>query len=38
VAERAGGEVLSLPLSPAHSLDDIQDAIDALRRIHAAFT
>jgi dTDP-4-amino-4,6-dideoxygalactose transaminase len=37
VAERAGGEVLSLPLSPAHSLDDIQDAIEALRRVHAAF-
>jgi dTDP-4-amino-4,6-dideoxygalactose transaminase len=38
VAERAGAEVLSLPLSPAHSLDDIQDAIEALRRVHAAFT
>ena len=38
VAERAGAEVLSLPLSPAHSDDDIQDAIDALRRVHAAFT
>ena len=38
VAERAGSEVLSLPLSPAHSLEDIQDAIDALRRVHAAFT
>ena len=37
VAERAGAEVLSLPLSPAHSLDDIQDAIDSLRRIHQAF-
>jgi dTDP-4-amino-4,6-dideoxygalactose transaminase len=37
VAERAGSEVLSLPLSPAHSLDDIQDAIEALRRVHAAF-
>jgi dTDP-4-amino-4,6-dideoxygalactose transaminase len=37
VAERAGAEVLSLPLSPAHSLDDIQDAIDALRRVHTAF-
>src|SRR2546427_3474284 len=34
VAERAGGEVLSLPVSPAHSDDDIRDAIDALRRIH----
>jgi dTDP-4-amino-4,6-dideoxygalactose transaminase len=38
VAERAGGEVLSLPLSPAHSEQDIRDAIDALRRVHAAFT
>jgi dTDP-4-amino-4,6-dideoxygalactose transaminase len=37
VAERAGAEVLSLPLSPAHSLDDIQDAIEALRRVHGAF-
>ena len=38
VAERAGGEVLSLPLSPAHSDADIEDAIDALRRVHARFT
>jgi dTDP-4-amino-4,6-dideoxygalactose transaminase len=38
VAEQAGGEVLSLPLSPAHSGDDIADAIDALRRVHARFT
>ncbi len=38
VAERAGAEVLSLPLSPAHSTDDIQDAVAALRRVHAAFT
>jgi dTDP-4-amino-4,6-dideoxygalactose transaminase len=38
VAERAGGEVLSLPLSPAHSEDDIADAIDALYRVHARFT
>jgi dTDP-4-amino-4,6-dideoxygalactose transaminase len=38
VAERAGGEVLSLPLSPAHSDDDIADAIDALRRVHARFS
>jgi dTDP-4-amino-4,6-dideoxygalactose transaminase len=37
VAERAGSEVLSLPLSPAHSEQDIQDAIDAVRRVHAAF-
>jgi dTDP-4-amino-4,6-dideoxygalactose transaminase len=38
IAERAGAEVLSLPLSPAHSEQDIQDAIDALRRVHASFT
>jgi dTDP-4-amino-4,6-dideoxygalactose transaminase len=38
VAERAGGEVLSLPLSPAHSDHDIADAIDALRRVHARFS
>ena len=35
VADRAGDEVLSLPLSPAHSDDDIRDAIDAIRRVHA---
>jgi dTDP-4-amino-4,6-dideoxygalactose transaminase len=38
VAERAGAEVLSLPLSPAHSEGDIADAIAALRRVHTAFT
>jgi dTDP-4-amino-4,6-dideoxygalactose transaminase len=38
VAERAGREVLSLPLSPAHSNEDIADAIDALGRVHARFT
>jgi dTDP-4-amino-4,6-dideoxygalactose transaminase len=38
VAERAGDEVLSLPLSPAHSDEDIGDAVEALRRIHARFT
>jgi dTDP-4-amino-4,6-dideoxygalactose transaminase len=37
VAERAGGEVLSLPLSPAHSDADVGDAIEALRRVHARF-
>jgi dTDP-4-amino-4,6-dideoxygalactose transaminase len=37
VAERAGGEVLSLPLSPAHSDEDIGDAIAALRRVHDRF-
>jgi dTDP-4-amino-4,6-dideoxygalactose transaminase len=35
VAERAGEEVLSLPLSPAHTDEDILDAIDAVRRVHA---
>jgi dTDP-4-amino-4,6-dideoxygalactose transaminase len=35
VAEKAGAEVLSLPLSPAHSEEDIGDAIAALRRVHA---
>ncbi len=38
VAERAGAELLSLPLSPAHSEGDIEDAIEALRRVHASFT
>jgi dTDP-4-amino-4,6-dideoxygalactose transaminase len=38
IAERAGREVLSLPLSPAHSDDDVADAIEALRRVHARFT
>ena len=35
VAERAGAQVLSLPLSPAHSEEDVADVIDALRRVHA---
>jgi dTDP-4-amino-4,6-dideoxygalactose transaminase len=38
VAERAGDEVLSLPLSPAHSDEDIADVIAALRRVHERFT
>jgi dTDP-4-amino-4,6-dideoxygalactose transaminase len=38
VAERAGAEVLSLPLSPAHSLADIDDVVAAVRRLHAHFT
>jgi dTDP-4-amino-4,6-dideoxygalactose transaminase len=38
VAERAGEEILSLPLSPAHSDADIGDVIAALRRVHARFT
>jgi dTDP-4-amino-4,6-dideoxygalactose transaminase len=37
VTERLGAELLSLPLSPAHSDDDIRDATDALRRVHARF-
>jgi dTDP-4-amino-4,6-dideoxygalactose transaminase len=37
IAERASDEVLSLPLSPAHSDDDIRDAIGALRRVHERF-
>ncbi|HZO97807.1 MAG TPA: DegT/DnrJ/EryC1/StrS family aminotransferase [Gaiellaceae bacterium] len=32
--ERAGAEVLSLPLSPAHSDADLRDAVDAVRRVH----
>jgi dTDP-4-amino-4,6-dideoxygalactose transaminase len=35
VAERAGGEILSLPLSPAHSEDDIRDVVDALHRLRS---
>ena len=38
VAERAGAEILSLPLSPAHSEDDIADAVAALHRVHAGLT
>jgi dTDP-4-amino-4,6-dideoxygalactose transaminase len=38
VAERAGDEVLSLPLSAAHTDADVEDAIAALRRVHARFT
>ena len=37
VSERAGAEVLSLPLSPAHSDDDVRDAVAAIRRVHARF-
>ena len=37
VAERAGEEVLSLPLSPAHSDADIGDATAALGRVHSRF-
>ncbi len=38
VAEKAGEDVLSLPLSPAHSDEDILDAVDAIRRVHERFT
>src|SRR5215212_865968 len=38
VAERAGDEIMSLPLSPAHSDEDIADVIAALRRLHERFT
>jgi dTDP-4-amino-4,6-dideoxygalactose transaminase len=38
VAERAGDEVLSLPLSPAHSDEDVADVLAALHRLHARFT
>ena len=38
VAEKAGAEVLSLPLSPAHSLSDVDDVVAAVRRLHAHFT
>jgi dTDP-4-amino-4,6-dideoxygalactose transaminase len=34
ITRRAGAEVLSLPLSPAHSDDDIRDAAAALCRVH----
>jgi len=37
VAEKAGREVLSLPLSPAHSDSDVEDAIAGLRRVHERF-
>jgi dTDP-4-amino-4,6-dideoxygalactose transaminase len=38
IAECAGDEILSLPLSPAHSDDDIGDVIAALRRVYERFT
>jgi dTDP-4-amino-4,6-dideoxygalactose transaminase len=37
-AERAGREVLSLPLSPAHPDAAIEAVIDALQRVHDRFT
>jgi len=33
VAERAGAEILSLPLSPAHPDDDIAAVVEAIRRV-----
>jgi dTDP-4-amino-4,6-dideoxygalactose transaminase len=36
-AERAGEQILSLPLSPAHSERDIADVVGALRRVHRRF-
>ncbi len=38
IAELAGEQVLSLPLSPAHTDEDIEDVVQALRRVHAAFS
>jgi dTDP-4-amino-4,6-dideoxygalactose transaminase len=38
VAERAGAEVLSLPLSPAHSDEDIADVVAALQRVYERLT
>ncbi|HEV8463261.1 MAG TPA: DegT/DnrJ/EryC1/StrS family aminotransferase [Gaiellaceae bacterium] len=35
VTEQAGAEVLSLPMSPAHSDDDVRDVVAALHRVHA---
>jgi len=35
--ERAGAEVLSLPLAAAHTEDDVADAIAAVRKVHAAY-
>lgn len=37
VAERAGEQVLSLPVSPAHSDDDIRGVIDSVRAAHSRF-
>ena len=37
VAERAGDQIMSLPLSPAHSDEDIGDVVSALRRVHERF-
>jgi dTDP-4-amino-4,6-dideoxygalactose transaminase len=37
VAERAGLEVLSLPLSPAHPDEAIEAVVESLRRVHARY-
>jgi dTDP-4-amino-4,6-dideoxygalactose transaminase len=37
IAEQAGSEVLSLPLSPAHSDADVGDAVEALHRVYERF-
>jgi dTDP-4-amino-4,6-dideoxygalactose transaminase len=36
--ELAGAQVLSLPLAAAHTDADIDDAVAAVRKVHAAFT
>ena len=36
--ELAGAQVLSLPLSGAHTPDDIDDALAAVHKLHTAFT
>jgi dTDP-4-amino-4,6-dideoxygalactose transaminase len=38
VAERAGRELLSLPLSPAHPDDDIAYVAETLAALHQRFT
>jgi dTDP-4-amino-4,6-dideoxygalactose transaminase len=38
VTEAAGDQVLSLPLSAGHSPSDVDDALAALAKLHAAFT
>ena len=37
IAERAGAEVLSLPLSPAHSEEVIAEVVTALHHVHGHF-
>jgi dTDP-4-amino-4,6-dideoxygalactose transaminase len=38
VAEKAGDEILSLPLSPAHSDDDMRDVVETLHALHDELT